>query len=191
MWKDLQQKVKIHQIVSPFECRTAVIFQALIPTLNAFQTSVFINLWIWIWESVLQTMQCLLSHWWIESCFFWCNICWSKKLPLFAVSDRPFCKLDKYWSSLEAVRGFKVEDQFPSKSVRRNSMKEFQNFWWRLPLFRLVKSRLGKRMWWPYFAHWKESPYANIGIGMSVFIVNVPHLESIVLYQIPLPHSHW
>jgi hypothetical protein len=39
MWKDLQQKGEIHQIVSPFECRNAVIFQALIPTLNAFQTN--------------------------------------------------------------------------------------------------------------------------------------------------------
>ncbi len=62
MWKDLQQKGEIHQIVPPFECRTAVIFQALIPTLNAFQTSGGINLSIWIGESVLQTMQCPLSH---------------------------------------------------------------------------------------------------------------------------------
>jgi hypothetical protein len=44
MWKDLHEKGEIHQIVSPFDCRTAVIFQALIPTLNAFQTSGGINL---------------------------------------------------------------------------------------------------------------------------------------------------
>jgi hypothetical protein len=44
MWKDFQQKGEIHQIVSPLECRTAVIFQALIPSLNAFQTSAEINL---------------------------------------------------------------------------------------------------------------------------------------------------
>ncbi len=106
------------------------------------------------------------------SLLFWCNICWSKNLPLIAVSDRPSCKLNKYWSSLEVVRGFKVEDRFPSKSVQRNSMREFQKVRWRLPLFRLVKSRLGGRMQWPYFAYWKESPYPNIGIGMLVFIVN-------------------
>jgi hypothetical protein len=39
MWKDLHQKGEIHQIVYPLECRTAVIFPALIPTLDAFQTS--------------------------------------------------------------------------------------------------------------------------------------------------------
>jgi hypothetical protein len=44
MWKDLQQNGEIHQIVSQLECRTAVIFQALITTLNAFQTSGGINL---------------------------------------------------------------------------------------------------------------------------------------------------
>jgi hypothetical protein len=44
MWKDLQQKGEIHQIVSSFECRTAVIFPALIPTLDAIQTSGGINL---------------------------------------------------------------------------------------------------------------------------------------------------
>ncbi len=62
MWKDLHQKGEIPQIVSPLECRTAVIFQALIPTLNAFQTSGGINLSIWIGESVLQAMQCQLSQ---------------------------------------------------------------------------------------------------------------------------------
>jgi hypothetical protein len=49
-----------------------------------------------------------------------------KNLPLIAVFDRPSCKLDKYWSRVEAVRGFKVEDRFPSKSVQRNSIREFQ-----------------------------------------------------------------
>jgi hypothetical protein len=44
MWKDFHQKGEIPQIVSPLECRTAVTFQALIPTLNAFQTSGKINL---------------------------------------------------------------------------------------------------------------------------------------------------
>jgi hypothetical protein len=62
MWKVLQQKGEIHQIVSQFEFRTALIFQALIPTLNAFQTSGGINLQIWIGESVVQTMQYPLSH---------------------------------------------------------------------------------------------------------------------------------
>jgi hypothetical protein len=44
MWKDLQDKQKIHVVLTPFEYRTAVIFQALIPTLNAFETSGGINL---------------------------------------------------------------------------------------------------------------------------------------------------
>jgi hypothetical protein len=44
MWKNLQEKGEDHQIVSPLESRTAVIFQALIPALNAFQTSGGINL---------------------------------------------------------------------------------------------------------------------------------------------------
>ncbi len=59
-WKDLQDKWKFNVVLTPFEYRTAVIFQALIPTLNAFQTSGGINLLIWIGESVLQTMQCHL-----------------------------------------------------------------------------------------------------------------------------------
>jgi hypothetical protein len=73
---------------------------------------------------------------------------------------------------LEAVRGFKVEDRFLYISVWRNSMREFQKVQWRLPLLLLVKSRFDGRMRCPYFAHWKESPYTNIGIGMLVFIVN-------------------
>jgi hypothetical protein len=39
MWKDLKDKQKIHVVLTPFDYRNAVIFQALIPTLNAFQTS--------------------------------------------------------------------------------------------------------------------------------------------------------
>ncbi len=70
MWKDLQEKGESHLVLSLFECRTAVIFQALIPTLNASQTSGGINLWIWIGESVLQTMQCPLSFWWNNPCIF-------------------------------------------------------------------------------------------------------------------------
>jgi hypothetical protein len=57
MWKDLQEKWQIHVVLPPFEYKTAVIFQALIPILNAFQTSGGINLQIWIGESVLQTME--------------------------------------------------------------------------------------------------------------------------------------
>ncbi len=56
--------------MSPFEHRTAIIFQALILTLNAFETSYGINLWIWIEESVFQTMQCQLSHQWGDAFFF-------------------------------------------------------------------------------------------------------------------------
>ncbi len=70
MRKDLQEKWQIHLVVSPFEYRTAATFQALIPTLNAFQTSGGMGLWIWIGESVVQTMQCPLSHWWSKACFF-------------------------------------------------------------------------------------------------------------------------
>jgi hypothetical protein len=44
MWKDLQEKGDVNLVLSPFKYRTAVIFQALIPTLNAFQTSGGINL---------------------------------------------------------------------------------------------------------------------------------------------------
>jgi hypothetical protein len=61
MWKDLQEKGESHLVLSPFECRNAVIFQALIPTLNASQTSGGINLQLLIGKSVLQTMQCPLS----------------------------------------------------------------------------------------------------------------------------------
>ncbi len=70
IWKDLQDKQKIHVVPTPFEYRTAVIFQVLIPTLKAFQTSGEINLWIWIGESVLQTMQCHICLQWIDACFF-------------------------------------------------------------------------------------------------------------------------
>ncbi len=70
MWKDLKDKQKIHVVLTAFDYRNAVIFQALIPTLNAFQTSGGINLWIWIRESVLQTMQFHLCLQWIDACFF-------------------------------------------------------------------------------------------------------------------------
>jgi hypothetical protein len=43
MSKDLQEKGTSHLVLTPFECRTAVIFQALIPTLNASQASGGIN----------------------------------------------------------------------------------------------------------------------------------------------------
>jgi hypothetical protein len=59
---NLQGKGESHVVLLPLEYRTAVIFLALIPTLNAFQTSVGINLWIWRGESVFQTMQSQLSH---------------------------------------------------------------------------------------------------------------------------------
>ncbi len=68
--KNLQEKEDSHEVLSPFEYRTAVIFQALIPTFNALETSSRINLWIWIGESVFQTMQCQLSHWWGDAFFF-------------------------------------------------------------------------------------------------------------------------
>jgi hypothetical protein len=73
---------------------------------------------------------------------------------------------------LEAVRGFKAEDRFPSKFVWRNSMRQFQKICWRPALLLLVKSRFDGRMRCPYFAHWKEFPYTMIGIGMLVFIGN-------------------
>jgi hypothetical protein len=38
------EKVESHEVLSPFENRTAVIFQALILTLNAFEASCGINL---------------------------------------------------------------------------------------------------------------------------------------------------
>jgi hypothetical protein len=44
MWKDFQEKGDSCLILSPFEYRTAVIFQVLITTLNAFQTFGGINL---------------------------------------------------------------------------------------------------------------------------------------------------
>ncbi len=153
----------------------------------------------------------------MRQCFlFSFHTCWSNYLSLFAVSNSPWGNVNKKRSSLEAVRGFKVKDRFPSKSVqknsirkylqrnstrdfwkvwwgpallwlarsrfdgsrfpsksvRRNSMREFQKFWWISVLIWLFKSRLDGRMWWPYFAYWKESPYTNKGIGMLVFIIN-------------------
>ncbi len=61
--KDLQEKGESHLVPSPIEYRTAVVFQALIPKLNASQTSGGIDLCVLIaGGSVLQTMQCPLSH---------------------------------------------------------------------------------------------------------------------------------
>jgi hypothetical protein len=51
-------------VLSPFEYRTAVIFQVLITTLNSFQTSGGLG------ESVLQMLQCPLSHQLSDACFF-------------------------------------------------------------------------------------------------------------------------
>ncbi len=68
--KSLQEKGESHEVLSPFEHRTSVIFQVLILTLDAFQTSCGINLWIWIGESVFQTMQSQLFNWWGNACFF-------------------------------------------------------------------------------------------------------------------------
>jgi hypothetical protein len=42
---------------------------------------------------------------------------------------------------LEAVRGFKVKDRFPSKSVQRNSIRDFQKGQWRPALLWLVRSK--------------------------------------------------
>ncbi len=135
MRKDLQEKGESHLVLSPFEYRTAVIFQALIPTLNAFQT--------WMGKSVLQSMQCQLPHWWSRRCLlFSFHTCWSNILPSFAVSDSPSNNVYKWWSRLEAVREFKVKDRFPSKSVWRNSMRDSQKVWWSPALLWLVKSRM-------------------------------------------------
>ncbi len=78
------------------------------------------------------------------------HTCWSKILPLFAVSDSPSNNADKKWSSLEAVRGFKMKDRFPSTSMQRNSIRkpvwrnsirDFQKVWWRPALLWHVRSR--------------------------------------------------
>ncbi len=42
--KNLQKKEESHEVLSPFEYRTAVIYQPLILTLNAFETACGINL---------------------------------------------------------------------------------------------------------------------------------------------------
>ncbi len=171
MWKDHQEKGESHLVLTPFEYRTAVIFQALIPTVNYFQTSGGINLWIWIGESVLQTKQCQLSHRWSDACFFSFHICWSNILPLFAVSDSPSNNVDKQWSCLEVVKWFKVKDRFPSKSVQRNS-RSSEKFNGDQLCYGLSNLDLMVECDDHIFAHWKESPYTNIGIGMLVFIVN-------------------
>ncbi len=65
--------------------------------------------------------------------------CWSNSSSSFAVSESPSGNVNKKWSSLKAVRGFKVKDRFPSKSVQRNSIKksaqrnstrDFWQVWW-------------------------------------------------------------
>ncbi len=147
--KNLQEKGKSHLVLSPFKYRTAVIFQALIPTMNAFQSSCGINLQIWNGESVFQTMQLQLSHQWGDA-FFSFHACWSISSSLFAVSESPSNNDDKKISSLEAVRGFKVKGRFPSKSAQRNSIsksvqknstRDFWKVWWRPALLWLVRSR--------------------------------------------------
>ena len=88
-------------------------------------------------------------------------------------STRDFQKV--WWrpALLFLVRSRFDGSRFPSKSVRRKSMEEFWKVQWRPVLLWLVKSRFDGRMWWPYFAYWKASPYTNIGgIGKSVLIVN-------------------
>ncbi len=173
MLKDLQQKVEFHQIVSLFECRNCCNISSVDSNIECFSNlwwNKFVNMdrGICVANNAMSPMSSM--NWWL---LFWCNICWSKFLPLFAVSDSPSCNLDKKWSSLEAVKRFKVEDRFPSKSVRWNLMREFQKRSMETtPLLWLFKSRLDGRMWWPYFSHWKESPHTYIGIGMLVFIVN-------------------
>ncbi len=76
--------------------------------------------------------------------------CWSNSSSLFAVSESPSGNVNKKWSSLEAVRGFKVKDKFPSKSVQRNSIRksvqrnstrDFWKVWWGPALLWLVRSR--------------------------------------------------
>ncbi len=120
-------------------------------------------MWIWIGESVLQTMQCQLFHQWGDVCFFHStNV---DILPLFAVYDSSSNNVDKKWSSLEAVRGFKVKVRFPSKSVQRNSMRksvqrnstrDFQKVQWRPALLWLVRSRFdGSRF--PSKSVWRTS----------------------------------
>ncbi len=87
--------------------------------------------------------QCLCS-------LFSFQKCWSNSLSLFAVSDSTSGNVNKKWSSLEAVGGFKVKDRYPSKSVqrnsirksvRRNSTRDFWKCWWGPALLWLVRSR--------------------------------------------------
>ena len=76
--------------------------------------------------------------------------CWSNSLSSFAVSESPSGNVNKKWSSLEAVRGLKLKDRFPSKSVQRNSIRksvqrnstrDFRKVLWRQALLWLVRPR--------------------------------------------------
>ncbi len=89
-------------------------------------------------------------------------------------STRDFQKVQWTSALIWLVRSRFDGSRFPSKFVRRKSMREFRvpKNWSRPVLLWHVKSRFDDRMWWPYFAHWKVSPYINIGISMLVFIIN-------------------
>ncbi len=137
-------------------------------------------------------MQCQLSLQQFNYCIFHSTnvnqtfFLWSQFLTvpqLILTNNDPVWK--KNWR-------FKWEYRFPSKSVWRKSMREFQKSQWRLALLPLAKSRLDGRIWWPYFSHWKESPYTNIGIGMLVFNANKlcrPHLSIPFLVRRPILHN--
>jgi hypothetical protein len=68
--------------------------------------------WVWFWIQNVKMKQCL--HF-----LFSFQKCWSNSSSSFVVLDSPSGNVNKKWSSLEAVRGFKVKDRFPSKSVQR------------------------------------------------------------------------
>ncbi len=97
---------------------------------------------------------------------------YSIRKSVWKEATRDFRKVQWRSALFWLVRSRFDGSRFPSKSVQRNSIKEFQKVQWRPVLLWLVNSRFDGRMWWPYFAHWRESPYTNIGIGVLVFIVN-------------------
>jgi hypothetical protein len=66
------------------------------------------------------------------------NTCWSNIFPLLPVPDSPSSNLDKQGLSVEEIWRFKLDDRFPSKSVRRKSMREFRKLQWRLALLWLA-----------------------------------------------------
>jgi hypothetical protein len=113
--KNLQEKGESHEVLSPFDYRTAVIFQALIPTLNAFQT--YMDMGICVADNAISTISSM--RWCLLFSF---HKCWSNTSSLIAVSDSPSGNVSKKWSSSEVVKGFKVKDRFPSKSVQRSSI---------------------------------------------------------------------